>query len=83
MPCLPELRVDQRLQLMADLAVADDAEEHIVADLAWYGIRSLTRPRRGAYATRRPADFGVGVVGRYSPRRNGDHSLICFACFIE
>ena len=83
MPCLPELRIDQRLQLMSDLAVADDAEAHVVPDLALYGIRSLTSPRRGTYATRRPAGFGVGVVGRYSPRRNGDHSLICFACFIE
>jgi hypothetical protein len=82
-PRLPELRIDQRLQLMSDLAVADDADEHILPDLAFYGIRSLTSPRRAAYAARRPAEFGVGVVGRYSPRRNGDHSLICFACFIE
>ncbi len=68
---------------MTDLAVGDDADEDVLPDLAFYGIRSLTCPRRGAYAAPRPADFGVGVVGRYSPRRNGDHSLVCFACFIE
>ena len=68
---------------MTDLAVGDDADEHKRPDLAFYGIRSLTSPRRAAYAARRPAEFGVGVVGRYSPRRNGDHSLVCFACFIE
>jgi hypothetical protein len=68
---------------MTDLAVGDDADEHILPDLAFWGIRSLTSPRRGGYAAPRPADFGVGVVGRYSPRRNGDHSLVCFACFIE
>jgi len=61
---------------MTDLAVGDDADEHILPDLAFYA-------RRGGYAAPRPADFGVGVVGRYSPRRNGDHSLVCFACFIE
>jgi hypothetical protein len=68
---------------MTDLAVADDADEHLIPDLAWYGIHSLTNPQRRPYALRRPGDFGVGVVGRYSPRRNGDQSLICFACFIE
>ena len=68
---------------MTDLAVGDDANEHKHPDLAFYGIRSLISPRRGGYAAPRPADFGVGVVGRYSPRRNGDHSLVCFACFIE
>jgi hypothetical protein len=77
------LRIDQRLQLMTDLAVAEDVDEYLVPDLAWYGIRSLTSPRRLPYAARRSGDFGVGVVGRYSPRRNGDHSLICFACFLE
>ena len=68
---------------MTDLAVGDDADEHKRPDLAFYGIRSLISPRRGGYAAPRPADFGVGVVGRYSPLRNGDHSLVCFACFIE
>ena len=68
---------------MTDLAVGDDADGHILPALAFYGIRSLTSPRRGGYAAPRPADFGVGVVGRYSPLRNGDHSLVCFACFIE
>ena len=50
---------------MTDLAVGDDADEHILPALAFYGIRSLTSPRRGGYAAPRPADFGVGVVGRY------------------
>ena len=68
---------------MTDLAGADDADEHLIPDLAWFGIQSLTSPQPRPYAARRPGDFGVGVVGRYSPRRNGDHSLICFACFLE
>jgi len=82
-PCLPELRIDQRLQLMIAVAAPDAVEARPITDLAWFGIRSLSSPRRKPYATRAPADFGVGVVGRYAPRRNGDHSLICFACFIE
>jgi hypothetical protein len=71
MPCLPELRIDQRLQLMLDLAVEDDADEHLVPDLAWFGISSLTSPPRRPYGARPLGDFGV------------DHALICFACFIE
>ena len=67
---------------MIDVAVEDDIDGHRNLDLAWFGIRSISSPRR-PFAARRPGDFGVGVVGRYAPRRNGGHSLICFACFIE
>jgi len=76
------LRFDQRLQLMIDVVAEDDTDAHALPDLAWFGIRSINSPRR-TFGSRRAGDFGVGVVGRYAPRRNGDQSLICFACFIQ
>jgi hypothetical protein len=81
-PRLPELRLDQRLQLILDVVLDDDTDGRTLPDLAWLGVRSITSPRR-TFGSGRAGDFGVGVVGRYAPRRNGDHSLICFACFIE
>jgi len=76
------LRLDQRLQLMIDVVVEDDTDAHVIPDLAWFGVRSITSPRR-TFGSRRTGYFGVGVVGRYVPRRNGGDSLVCFACFIE
>jgi len=78
------LRLDQRLQLMIDVVMRDDEDQdlRVVSDLAWFGIRSIASPRRTVGGPR-AGEFGVGVAGRYSPRRNGDHSLICFACFID
>jgi len=76
------LRLDQRLQLIVVEVLDDDTDEKMLPDLAWFGIRSITSPRRTVGA-RRAGDFGVGVVGRYAPRRNGNHALVCFACFLE
>jgi len=78
-PRLPQLRLDQRLQLM--VVIDDDLDQRAIPDLARYGIRSISIPRVTS-APGRPGNPGVGVVGRYTPRRNGGNSLVCFACFL-